>query len=279
MRPSKRHDEITAFLSVAGEISVEELADKLHVSRETIRRDLSKLDADGRLRKFHGGARACAAGSEQLEKEGPFSVRMAQNDDAKKIIAVAAGRLLKPGDAIFIDTGSTTVVMAEELAKLDSLVIITNCPRIAATVSANPSHRVFLIGGNYGVDAGETLGPLALEQIAKFRARYAIITVGAIDASSIMDFDIQEAEIAKAMISRADKVIILADHSKFDKRAVFEVAPISKINSVVTDRPLSPPLSLSFINANVEIIIGDCQSDGGERKMEVVRHEDMPSTG
>lgn len=258
MRPSKRHDEIAALLNVAGEMSVEDLANKLQVSRETIRRDLSKLDADGRLKKFHGGARACAAVNLHLEKEGPFSLRMAQNHNAKKRIAVAAGRLLKPGDSIFVDTGSTTVVLAEELAKLDSLIIITNSPRIAATVSTNPSHQVFLLGGVYGVDAGETLGPLALEQITKFHARYAIITVGAINASSIMDFDIQETEIAKAMISRADKLITLADHSKFDKRAVFEVAPISKIHFVVTDKPLSPALAPSFNDAIVEIIISDC---------------------
>ncbi|WP_111543934.1 DeoR/GlpR family DNA-binding transcription regulator [Mesorhizobium kowhaii] len=255
MRPSERHDEITSLLNHAGEMTVEELAEKLQVSRETIRRDLSKLDASGQLRKFHGGARASAVASEPFEKEGPFPVRMAQNSEAKKKIAVAAARLFKPDDAIFIDTGSTTVAMAEELAKLQSLVIITNSPRIAATVSTNPSHRVFLIGGAYGADAGESVGPLALEQITKFRARYAIITIGAIDASSLMDFDLQEAEVAKAMISRADKVIVLADHSKFDKRAVFEVAPLAKISAIVTDRPLSAQLSAAFSNLSIEMII------------------------
>lgn len=255
MRPSERHDEITVLLNLAGEMTVEELAEKLQVSRETIRRDLSKLDAGGRIRKYHGGARASALASESFEKEGPFSVRMAQNAEAKKKIAIAAARLFKPNDAIFIDTGSTTVAMAEELAKLQSLVIITNSPRIAATVSTNPSHRVFLIGGAYGADAGESLGPLALEQITKFRARYAVITIGAIDASSLMDFDLQEAEVAKAMISRADKVIVLADTSKFDKRAIFEVAPIASINTVVTDGRLSPHLYAAFSNLSIETII------------------------
>lgn len=237
-------------------MTVEDLADRLDVSRETIRRDLAKMDADGRLRKFHGGARAAGSSIEATENEGPFATRMAENFDAKKKIAVAASRLLKPEDSVFIDTGSTTVAFADELAKVSSLLIITNSPRIAAAAANNPSHKVFLIGGAYGADAGESLGPLALEQIAKFRVKYAIITVGALDANSLMDFDLQEAEVAKAMIDRADKLIVLADHTKLEKKAVFEVAPITAIDYLVTDRPPSPHVAAYLSAANIEFVVG-----------------------
>jgi DeoR family glycerol-3-phosphate regulon repressor len=236
-------------------MTVEELSERLDVSRETIRRDLAKMDAEGRLRKFHGGARAGGGTVEAAENEGPFATRMAENFDAKKKIALAAARLLRPDDSILIDTGSTTVAFADELAKISSLVVATNSHRIAATIANNPSHKVFLVGGAYGADAGESLGPLALEQISKFRVRYAIITVGAIDAHSLMDFDLQEAEVAKAMIERADKLVVLADHSKFDKRAVFEVAPISAIDYVVTDRPVSSQVASYLSGANVELVV------------------------
>lgn len=254
MRPSQRHDEITALLHQSGVMTVEELAGRLDVSRETIRRDLAKLDTDGRIRKYHGGARTTGPGME-AQKEGPFATRMAENHDGKRKIAAAAASLLAPEDSLFIDTGSTTVAMADELAKKQSLVVVTNSHRIAASVSVNPAHKVFLIGGAYAVDAGETLGPLALEQILKFRARYAIITVGAVDAYSLMDFDLQEAEMAKAMIERADKLIVVADHTKTDKRAVFEVAPLAAIDFLVTDRPLSQQLAASLAAANVEVIV------------------------
>lgn len=255
LRPSLRQEEIFEILNQTREMSVEELAERLGVSRETIRRDLTKMDAEGKLRKIHGGARAAGAPNETAENEGPFATRMAENYEAKKKIAIAAARLLRADDSVFIDTGTTTVVMAEELARLQNLVVITNSHRIAASVSGNTSHKVFLIGGAYGADAGESLGPLALEQIMKFRARYAIITVGAIDSSSLMDFDLQEAEIAKTMIERSDKLIVLADHSKFDRRAVFEVVPLAAVDYLVTDRQPTPQVAASLSAANIEVIV------------------------
>lgn len=238
-------------------MAVEEFAARLGVSRETIRRDLTRLDSIGKLKKFHGGARVVTRATVAIDTEGPFAQRMAQNAEAKRRISRVASRILASEDSLFIDAGSTTVVMAEALAELQSLVIITNSPRIAATVATNNSHKVFLIGGAYGADAGESLGPLALEQIAKFRARHVILTIGAIDTTSIMDFDLQEAEVAKAMIERADRITVLADHSKFARRGVFEVAPLSAIDTLVTD--VDPPTEIgeALIAAGVELLVAD----------------------
>ncbi|WP_244611155.1 DeoR/GlpR family DNA-binding transcription regulator [Ensifer sp. M14] len=257
LQPSKRYEEISRLLDHSGEMTVEDFADRLGVSRETVRRDLTRLDAMGKLRKFHGGARTASRGNAAIEAEDPFTQRMAQNTDAKKRIASAARRLVASGDSLFIDTGSTTVAMAEALVALHGLVVITNAPRIAAIVAGNPSHKVFLIGGAYGVDAGESLGPLALEQIAKFRARHVILTVGAIDATSIMDFDLQEAEVAKAMIERSDRITVLVDHSKFNRRGVFEVAPLSAIDSLVTDNRPDAALVEALTAAGIELIIAE----------------------
>ncbi|MGF6178787.1 DeoR/GlpR family DNA-binding transcription regulator [Ensifer sp. 4252] len=254
LQPSKRREEISRLLDNSGEMAVEDFAARLGVSRETIRRDLTRLDAMGKLRKFHGGARAISR-SDAIETEDPFAQRLAQNADAKKRIARAACHLVASGDSLFIDTGSTTVAMAEALVELQSLVVITNSPRIAATVAGNASHKVFLIGGAYGADAGESLGPLALEQIAKFRARHVILTVGAIDTTSIMDFDLQEAEVAKAMIERADRITVLVDQSKFNRRAVFEVAPLSAIDTVVTENPPAPEIVEALTAASIELIV------------------------
>nr|WP_272872530.1 DeoR/GlpR family DNA-binding transcription regulator [Allorhizobium borbori] len=193
-----------------------------------------------------------------MEKEGPFAQRLAQNAEAKRKLARAACRLFQPGDSLFIDTGSTTVALAEALADLDGLVVVTNAPRIVVTLAANPSHSLFLIGGAYGADAGESLGPLALEQIGKFRVRHAVLTIGALDTQSVMDFDLQEAEVAKAMIERADRITVLVDHSKFDRRAVFEVAPLSRIDTLVTDKPPSEAMGRALAAAGVEVILPGC---------------------
>ncbi|GAB4070586.1 DeoR/GlpR transcriptional regulator [Ancylobacter sonchi] len=257
MAISSRHDEIIALVARSGEMSVEALAEHLHVSRETVRRDLARLDATGRIRRRHGGAMALTAPGPTIETEWPFAHRMALNAAGKRAIATAASRLFQPDDSLFIDTGSTTIAFADALTARHSLVIVTNSPRIAATLASDHTHKVFLIGGAYGVDAGESLGPLALEQIGKFRVRHAVLTVGAIDQTSIMDFDLQEAEVAKAMITRADRVTVLADHSKFDRRAVFEVAPLGRINTLVTDLPPAETMKSAIRNAGIELIVAE----------------------
>lgn len=257
MALSSRHEDIIARLAAAGELTVEDLAERLGVSRETVRRDLARLEAGGHLRRYHGGARALTIAGGEAEKEWPFAQRMAQNAAGKRRIALAARELFRPEESLFIDTGSTTIAFAEALAARASLVAITNSPRIAATLAANHSHKVFLLGGAYGADAGESLGPLALEQIGKFRAGHAVLTIGAIDPTSVMDFDLQEAEVAKAMIERADRVTVLADHSKFDRGAVFEVAPLARLHRLVTDLPPSALMRNALQAAGVELIVAD----------------------
>lgn len=256
MRPADRHEKIVRLVHKAGEISVDELAQTLDASRETIRRDLSNLDALGRLKKFHGGARVRSNPSVvEPSVEGPFALRMAENLTAKRRIAYAAARLLAPGDSVFLDTGTTTVILAEALVDLPALVVITNSWKIAATVSANADHKVFLLGGAYGADAGETLGQFAVEQVRKFRARHAFLTVGAIDGHSVMDFDAQVTEVAQTMIERSETVTVLADGSKFGKHGIFEVAPLSSIDRLVTEQEPPAVIAGALEVAGTEVVV------------------------
>ncbi|MCB2140453.1 MAG: DeoR/GlpR transcriptional regulator [Rhodobacteraceae bacterium] len=255
MDPKARRDEIVAFVSLKKEVSVEELASRLDVSRETVRRDLALLDDAGRLRKYHGSARALSPEADPDATESPYAQRLGHNRDAKKAIALAAARCFQPGDTLFIDTGSTTVAVAEALAAVPHLTVITNSPRIAALVAANRTSKVFMVGGAFNVEVGENLGPLAVEQIRNFRAQHAILTVGALDGASIMDFDLQEAEIARAMIERSERVTIVADHSKLGRKAVFDVATLGRIARLITDAPPPPALSGVLAQAGVEVIV------------------------
>lgn len=257
MRPRERRKEILALLDRIRVATVEELAEQLYVSRETIRRDLLTLDAEGCLHKYHGGARALDHPNEPQESESPFAMRMAQNNEGKRAIAEAASRYFETGDTIFIDTGTTTLAMASALARIPGLLVITNSPRIAAAVAENGSNKVFLIGGAFAAEVGENVGPLALEQIGKFRAKHAILTIGAMDRACIMNFDLQEAEIARAMIERSDRVTVVADHTKFDRRAVFEVAQLTRIERVITDVKPSPAMCDALSKAGVELVIAD----------------------
>ncbi|MBD9375192.1 DeoR/GlpR transcriptional regulator [Rhizobium sp. ARZ01] len=257
MRPHERHEEIIHLVARRGEVSVEQLADELKVSRETIRRDLVALGDQGRLQKFHGGAKLRSAAAAEAAGEGPFATRMAENLAAKRQIAHAAASLLSPGDSLFIDTGTTTLLFSEAIASLSGLTVITNSTRIAATITAGGENKVFLIGGAFSPDASETIGALAVEQISRFRARHAFLTVGAIDNTGLLDFDEAETQIARAMIERVETVTVLADASKFNKRGIFEVSGWDRVSRLVSNTP--PPANIGqAIEAaagNIDIII------------------------
>jgi len=246
-----RHARIVDIVAQKGRVSVEELAQLHQVSHETIRRDLVSLDRSRLLRRFHGGAAALSA-----DQEGPFSLRMTDHVEEKRRIARRAAQLFGAGDSLFIDTGSTTQVFAEELARVQGLTLITNCQRIAQAVARSSGSEVLMIGGSYRPEARECLGPLAIEQIRRLNAQHCVLTIAALDAEKgAMDFDIGEAEVARAMIERSERLTIIADASKFERRALMEVCPLDLIDRIVTDRAPAPALMAALRAAEIEVIV------------------------
>lgn len=196
MAPEKRRAAILQLANQKAELTVDEIADCFGVSKETARRDLTHLDAKGLLRRVHGGALR-----PQTASEANMVSRMEENADAKRRIAIAAARLFQENDTPMIDTGSTTTFLASALARIGRLTVITNSVTVATQVSASGHSRVYLIGGEYNGGMGETLGSVSLDQIGRFRADYAVLTVGAIDPfGGFMDYDLEEAMVARAMI-------------------------------------------------------------------------------
>ena len=248
-----RHARIVDIVAQKGRVSVEELAQLHQVSHETIRRDLVSLDRSRLLRRFHGGAAALSA-----DQEGPFSLRMTDHVEEKRRIARRAASLFGAGDSLFIDTGSTTQVFAEELARVQGLTLITNSQRIAQAVARSSGSEVLMIGGSYRPEARECLGPLAIEQIRRLNAQHCVLTIAALDAEKgAMDFDIGEAEVARAMIERSERLTIIADASKFERRALMEVCPLEAVDRIVTDRLPAAALTAALRAADVEVIVAN----------------------
>ena len=234
----KLHERQARLVEIVWEeerATVEMLARRLGASRETIRRDLSQLARQGKVKKVHGGAvRPVVLG------EPEFQQRLSENAPAKAAIARAAAALFRPGEALFVDTGSTTLFFAEEIARLGGLTIITNSTEIARVIDkAGNGHRVFLLGGEYRHGNSQTVGTMVAEQIRAFRAHHAVLTVGAIDRrGGAMDYNLEEAQVARAMIAQSERLTILADHSKFGALATFEVCPLARISDLVSDGPV-----------------------------------------
>lgn len=250
--PEQRRREIVAAVERRQRVSVEELAADLEVSRETIRRDLSLLSERGLLRKVHGGAM-----NVQTAAESAFAKRVRQNRAEKEAIARRAAQLFCAGDSLFIDAGSTTAAFASELSHQSNLTVLTNSVEVAARIwNGAGENAVYLLGGQYHGEVAETLGPIAIEHIGRLQADHAVLTIGAVDpANGFMDFNIEEATVAQAMIRQARSVTILADHSKLERTALVKVCDIGAVARLVSDRAPGASLQKALDEAGVEIIL------------------------
>jgi DeoR family glycerol-3-phosphate regulon repressor len=255
MRPTSRQELIVGYLARQGRMTVDGLAASLSASRETIRRDLATLARAGRIRKYHGGAAPVGPTDTGLVTEGSFQARLSENIAEKRAVGRAAAALFRPGDSIFIDTGTTTVVFAEELGRLAGLTVITNSAMVAQHVGRSGQNRVFLVGGEYRDSSAQNVGRMAVEQIATLRAAHAVLTVGSIDVDGILDFDPEETEIARAMIGQARTVTVIADRTKLGRPAVFKVCDYSRIQRLVIDVPPEGEIRQALLAAGVDIVV------------------------
>jgi DeoR/GlpR family transcriptional regulator of sugar metabolism len=209
------------------------LADDLGVSRETVRRDLLSLEAEGLLHRVHGGAVSASAAS-----EAPFERRRRQRWPEKIAIGRMAARLVREGDIVFVDAGTTTLAFAEALASLDRIKVVTNSIGVAQRLGP----KAVLLGGEISSDVPATFGELALDGIERFLAETAFISPVAVDAASgAMNYALNEAEIARAMIRRSRRTVLLADHSKIGKASRVSVCRLDEVDVLVTDSDADLP--------------------------------------
>lgn len=236
---SKRHAELLRLLEKAGTMEVADLARHFDVSLETIRRDLKPLTDAGRVIKLHGAVTLPGPAAEE-----PFQKRMRENAEAKRAIGRAFVRSVRDGDTLMLDTGTTTSFVARELARLHQLTIVTNSTDIARTLSPINGNRVFLAGGEIRGDSGAALGPAAVDYLARFAVKHAVISAGGITVDSgITDYDIAETDIARMILSRGERRVVVADSTKFAKRGLVQVSSLSGIHEIFTESP--PPQNLA----------------------------------
>ncbi len=232
----ERHRRILSTLESSGQVSTHALADMLNVSRETVRRDLVELEDGGKVQRVHGGAMLFGGAP-----EAPFSQRVITQRGAKREIARKAVGLIEPGQCIMIDAGSTTAIFAQQLANLSGITVITNSLTIATTVQAAVGDiELLLLGGRLLTDVPATYGELTLSEIRRFRADLTFVAPVAVDHEGAHDFALHEAEIATAMMERADRTVVLADASKLNRTSRVRYCEPEQISILVTDGAADP---------------------------------------
>jgi len=251
MNYSKRHSDILRLLQQDGTVSISDLARRLDVSLETVRRDIKPLTSSGTVVKMHG-----AVALPSILGEAPFEKRMRENSDAKKAIAVAMAATIRDGDSIMLDTGTTTSYLARELLGHRRLTVVTNSSDIARTLSTINDNRVYMAGGELRSDNGAAFGVSAIEFISHFTVGHAVITTGAIDAEiGVMDYDLEEAEFARAVISRGKRAVVITDHTKFGRQGLVRVCEFGALTELFTDRVPPRDIGSALKAAGVSVVL------------------------
>jgi len=244
--------EIIKLLKERKAVKVSDLSRMFNVSEATIRRDLGKLAQQGLLRKTYGGAVI----REEGHSWGPLEAGPDPFLEAKRRIGRAAAKLVKDGDTISLQAGSTTLQVARCLAGRNNLTVLTNDIDIAHELSKSPGIRVNLSGGILREGTRILVGPLAEQVISQFHVDKAILGISAISLTEgLTNVDLLDAQIKIAMMKGADEVIVVADHSKLGKVHFARVAPITAIDKLVMDDGISPEEIEAFEAQGVEVIV------------------------
>ena len=230
-----RQERLIQLARSHGPVSLEELAAQLQVSVQTVRRDVQQLAQIGQLVRLHGGVRAGAT-AENIT----YQQRETLNADAKLRIARLVASRIPNDSSLMLTVGTTTCAVARELRNHRGLRVVTNDMAIAQVLSANREVEVLMCGGFVRARDHAIVGEAAVSFVRQFRFDTVILGVAGIEADgSMRDYDYREVKVTEAAIEHSRQAWVVADASKFERRAMVEVAQVSQIDALFTDAP--PP--------------------------------------
>jgi DeoR family fructose operon transcriptional repressor len=249
---SHRQEKIRQLLVERGRLSVEDLAQALGVTTMTIRRDLGAMERAGVLTRTHGGCVPRASFVSEL----PFDEKDRQQPAEKHAIAREAVRRLKPGERIYLDTGTTAVHVARLLPTGQQLHVFTNNLLVAMELFGRASIEVVVFGGALGSHSPELVGELALDRIHDFRFDVAVLGADAVDAGrgEFYSADLRTAMLSQAAQEQTLQTIVLADSTKFGKHSHIVAGRLTAETVLITDQKLDGPQRAALEASGAEIV-------------------------
>jgi len=247
----REREVLEALRYLGGSCRIQVLAKHLNVSEETIRRSVKSLSVSGVVRKVHGGVHL-----NESHIEPSFTQRFVKNESAKHSIAEKMADIVKSGDTLFLDIGSTTAHIAKSLTRHRDLFIVTNSITVAQTLATIKNNRVFLAGGELRAHDAGAFGPEALEFVSQFNVQYAVLSVAAINAEcGFMVQDIREAAFSRAISARSRLTIVAADSAKFGKSSPIVLDTPSAFDVLVTEQ--NPPQNIRDMlhDSDVDLVL------------------------
>lgn len=248
----ERRALILSMLEQTEEVSVIELSRTTGISEVTIRKDLTFLQAHHLLLRTRGGAMRKPI--ENPNEDTAISKKSMFNFKEKQRIGEAAAKMIKDGDFIMLDSGTTTMEIAKNLGQFKKLRILTNSMSIATELLNYKRFDIVLLGGNVRLNSHSVIGPLALSVLRNF-SRYKLFL--GVDSFSIENGvstpNLEEALLNQMMIKQAEKVIAVFDSSKFNKRSYVHIAQAEELDCIITDKAIPTGMISKLRAANIEV--------------------------
>ena len=252
MTPNPRQSLLLDEVRSRGSLSVEALAEKFGVTLQTVRRDVQRLAEAGLVARFHGGVRVPSSTVENIA----YRQREALHAAEKARIARAVAARVPEGCSLILNIGTTTEAIARELMGRRGLRVITNNLNVAAILSHHPDCELIVAGGVVRPRDRGIVGEAAVDFIRQFKVDIGLIGISGLEADgTLRDFDYREVTVARAIVERSREVWLAADHSKFNRPAMVEVAHFDRIDVLFTDAEPPEPFPALLAEAGVECVV------------------------
>jgi DeoR family transcriptional regulator, glycerol-3-phosphate regulon repressor len=236
---NERQTLIAELVQHQGFVTIDALARDLSVSTQTVRREIIRLDELGVVQRFHGGAGRTGSG-ERLS----YEVKQTREAEAKQRIGAAMAGMVKPGQSVFLDVGTTAEATATAFLAFPSLTVVTASAANARILAANPNIEIILTGGRMVGPDLSMAGPIALRTVSSYRFDWAIIACSGIDADGmVLDFDADKIAVKQCAMGKAGTKALILDSGKFARSALLEIAEIAAFDFIVTNEPLPKALA------------------------------------
>jgi DeoR family glycerol-3-phosphate regulon repressor len=236
-----------------GRVDVETLAVRFEVTPQTIRKDLNDLCDVAALHRVHGGA-LFPSHTTNLAHGSRSEIAV----EGKTRIAEAVAALIPDGASLILNIGTTTEAVARALRRHEGMMVITNNLNVAMTLYDAPGIDLVISGGMVRKSDGGVVGAAAIDLIRQFKVDYAIVGASAIDEEgALLDYDYREVRVSQAILGQARKKVLVADVTKFERRAPVQIGHLADIDTFVTDGPVPEPLAEVCRNSAVRLIVAD----------------------
>lgn len=246
-----RRELVLELLHRKGRVTVSEVSALTEVSEMTVRRDLETLEREGALKRVHGGAISAVSTS----YEPPFAIRARRAGEAKERIGRAAADLLREGETVILDVGTTTLQVARSLRGRRNLTVLTPSLRAAEVLADEPGIRLMVAGGVVRAGERSLVGDYAEHSFSELRFDTFVMGVGGIEAEAgLTEFNPDDARVKRAALGSAQRCLVSADSSKFGRVAFARICPLEEVDVLVTDAQAAPDDLAPVEAADVEVI-------------------------